>query len=130
MKSFEVSSTNDQPNNASVEASSSEPLQLKQTARWWDRLIGLLQHDGLDPNQALWIKPCCIVHTFGMRFALSLHFLDRQGQIVHSEPNVVPNQIRWCFKAHSVVEMVATTNDEALEFQKQRLSKALSLSTV
>lgn len=126
MKFFEVTSTNGESNDVPAGSSSPEPLQLKQTVRWWDRLIGLLQHDGLNPNQALWIKPCCIVHTFGMRFALSLHFLDKQGQIVHSEPNVVPNQIRWCFKAHSVVEMVAVANDEALALQKQRLNLALS----
>ncbi|RYV52216.1 DUF192 domain-containing protein [Pengzhenrongella frigida] len=45
-----------------------------------ERRTGLL---GTDPLPgALWIERCSSVHTFGMRYALDLAFLDRAGRVL------------------------------------------------
>src|SRR5580658_6350501 len=46
-----------------------------------NRMKGLLGRDGLAPGEGLWIKPCEAVHTFGMRFAIDLVYLDRKKRI-------------------------------------------------
>jgi uncharacterized membrane protein (UPF0127 family) len=53
------------------------------------RSAGLLGDASLDPEEALIIKPCWSIHTFFMRFAIDVLFLDKQGKvrkIVHSMP--------------------------------------------
>ena len=44
------------------------------------RRRGLLGRDGLDPSAALIIVPCSSVHTFFMRFAIDVVFVDRGGR--------------------------------------------------
>lgn len=41
-------------------------------------------------GQGLWIVPCHGVHTWGMRFALDLVYLDANDVVVHLEENVKP----------------------------------------
>lgn len=45
-----------------------------------DRSRGLLGRDGL--QGALLLRPATSVHTFGMRFALDVAFLDRAGRVL------------------------------------------------
>ena len=45
------------------------------------RLVGWMGRERLPQDQALWLVPCRAVHTLGMRCALDLVFLDRQGRI-------------------------------------------------
>ena len=45
------------------------------------RSKGLLGRTGLAPGEAIWIVPCESVHTFGMKFAIDLIYLDRQLRI-------------------------------------------------
>jgi uncharacterized protein len=59
------------------------------------RLLGLA---GLDPDEAgpgLLIPRCRSVHTFGMRFALDLVFLDRHGAVLGTRPRVPPRRLIW-----------------------------------
>lgn len=44
------------------------------------RSRGLLGRDGLDG--ALLLRPATSVHTFGMRFAIDVAFLDRAGRVL------------------------------------------------
>lgn len=71
------------------------------------RSKGLLGRNGLEPGEGLWIVPCESVHTFGMRFAIDLVYLDRQHRIRKIRRNVVPWRLSACLTAHSVIELAS-----------------------
>lgn len=48
---------------------------------FWTRFRGLLGRSNLAPSEGLWLKPCQQVHMLGMKFPLSVWFLDRKGQV-------------------------------------------------
>lgn len=45
------------------------------------RRKGLLGRAGLNEGEGLWIVPCEAVHTFRMKFALDLVFVDRKLRV-------------------------------------------------
>ncbi|MBV9606248.1 MAG: DUF192 domain-containing protein [Solirubrobacterales bacterium] len=77
------------------------------------RRRGLSRLDSIPADHALHIRTFS-VHTFGMRFALDLIWLDRQGTTVRVDRDVTPNRLRACFGARSVVETVAGQADAFL----------------
>jgi uncharacterized protein len=70
------------------------------------RLRGLL---GLrhPPPYALRLEGCRCVHTVGMRFALDLHWLARDGTLLRVDRGVPPGRVRACLRARAVVEVGA-----------------------
>ena len=89
------------------------------------RRTGLLKHSRLDPGDGLWIVPCEAVHTFGMRFAIDIVFLNKKRQVRKIRHAVGKRRIAVDLLAHSVLELpagtVASTNTEVgdqLEFEK------------
>lgn len=76
------------------------------------RLLGLAHLDvGAAPG-ALLIPRCSSVHTFGMRFALDLHFLDERGVAVEVRLAVPPRRFAFCGKASAVLEIPAPQGGE------------------
>ena len=71
------------------------------------RRTGLLKHDHLDPGQGLWIVPCESVHSFFMKFAIDLVYLDRQKKVRKVRHRMVPWRMSICFTAHSILELPA-----------------------
>lgn len=71
------------------------------------RLLGLAWLDGLPAGTALLIPRCRSVHTFGMRFALDVVFLDRDGNALRVARGVPPGRFRSCRQAASVLEAPA-----------------------
>ena len=71
------------------------------------RSKGLLGRSGLEPGTGIWIVPCEAVHTFFMRFAIDLIYLDRGHRIRKLCNSVRPWRISGCMRAHSVVELPA-----------------------
>jgi uncharacterized protein len=69
------------------------------------RRKGLLGRKSLSPGEGLWIKPCESVHTFFMRFAIDLVYLDRKHRVRKVKSNVGPWRLSACFLAHSVLEL-------------------------
>jgi uncharacterized membrane protein (UPF0127 family) len=69
------------------------------------RRTGLLKHSRLDPGQGLWIVPCEAVHSFGMKFAIDVVYLDRKKKVRKTRPRMVPRRISGCLLAHSVLEL-------------------------
>jgi uncharacterized membrane protein (UPF0127 family) len=78
------------------------PIILADTPR--RRLRGLLGHR-TPPSHALLLDPCRSVHTFGMRFALDLHWLDADGRPLRVDRAVRPWRVRACRAARAVVEV-------------------------
>jgi uncharacterized membrane protein (UPF0127 family) len=75
------------------------------------RLKGLAKLDAMPETTALHIPRCRSVHTFTMRFALDLIWLDKAGQVVRVDRDVPPRRLKNCFKARSVVETPGGTAD-------------------
>jgi uncharacterized membrane protein (UPF0127 family) len=75
--------------------------------RPFPRLLGLalLRRERAGPG--LLIPRCRSVHTFGMRFALDLAFLDRQGRPLREERGVRPLRVVSCRGAAAVLEVPA-----------------------
>lgn len=76
------------------------------------RRRGLARLDALAPDVALHIPGTKSVHTFGMRFALDLIWLDKGGSVTRIDRDVGPRRITFCRGARSVVETVAGSADE------------------
>ncbi len=77
------------------------------------RRRGLSRLDSLPANLGLRIRTTS-VHTFGMRFALDLIWLDKQGSVVRVDRDVPSKRLRACFRARSVVETLAGHADAFL----------------
>ena len=70
------------------------------------RLKGLLGKKLLPSGQALIIRPCSSVHTFFMRFAIDVIFVNKQDQIIRVIPDLKPfSMTRPYFHAAYVVEL-------------------------
>ncbi len=68
------------------------------------RLMGLTLMHEIPEGWALWLPRCRSVHTFGMRFALDLLWLDGEGNLVSVHFDIRPRRMRSCLRACSVVE--------------------------
>lgn len=68
---------------------------------------GLSFRDRADAGPGLLIPRCASVHTFGMRFALDLHFLDEEGRVIAVRRRVPPRRIVWQPGASAVLEIPA-----------------------
>jgi len=83
--------------------------RLELAADGASRRKGLLGRQGLLPGEGLWIRPCESVHTFFMRFAIDLVYLDRKHTVRKVKSAVGPWRVSACFSAHSVLELPAGT---------------------
>jgi uncharacterized membrane protein (UPF0127 family) len=68
------------------------------------RRQGLARVDAMPPHWGLHLKPCRSVHTFGMRFALDLVWVGRDGRVRRVDEGVAPGRVVTCLRARSVVE--------------------------
>ena len=83
-------------------ASSVELAATRKTRR-----RGLLGRDHLDATSAMMLAPCGGVHTIGMRFAIDVVFVDRQGFAVKVVRNLRPWRMALASRARAVFEMPA-----------------------
>jgi hypothetical protein len=82
-------------------------LRVLRVTHWHRRLWGLIGRRPLHSHVGLWLQPCNAVHTFGMRFALTVVFLDRSDRCLKGVWQLSPNRVVACFGASSVVEFAA-----------------------
>lgn len=75
------------------------------------RAFGLIFRKKLLTNEVFHIKPCNSVHTFGMRYAIDIVYLDKTGVILKITKNMQKRRISWCFKARSVLEFKSNASD-------------------
>ncbi len=76
----------------------------------FSRMKGLLGRTSLPAGEALMIRPCKGIHTFGMRFPIDAIFLDRNNRIVALTKDLQPNHLSRVYpEAASVVELPAGT---------------------
>ena len=71
------------------------------------RLVGLAFRRRPPTGTALVIPSCRSVHTFGMRFALDLVWLDESGDVISIEARVPAGRVRTNCRAATVIEVPA-----------------------
>lgn len=71
------------------------------------RLLGLTRLPGLPPGVGLLLPGTRSAHTFGMRFALDLVWLDRDGFVLRVDGRVPPRGVRTCLRATALLELTA-----------------------
>jgi len=76
------------------------------------RLLGLAWLDRGEAGTGLLIPRCSSVHTFGMRFALDLYFLDKWGDLLDMRRDVPPRRLAFVRGAHAVLEIPAREGGE------------------
>ena len=70
------------------------------------RMKGLLDKKYIKKGQALIIKPCDSVHTFFMRFAIDVIFVDRQQKVDLAISSLKPWRLsRLCWRAKFAIEL-------------------------
>lgn len=69
------------------------------------RLLGLAYLDRAEAGPGLLIPRCSSVHTFGMRFALDVFFLDGCGALLATHRNVSARRMAACAGASAVLEI-------------------------
>ena len=76
------------------------------------RLVGLLGRSSLKPGEALLIEPCSSVHTAFMRFTIDVVYIDKEGRVLKTVPNMRPFRAGGVFKPScSVIELPKGTID-------------------
>lgn len=70
------------------------------------RFRGLHAYPPLGLSDALVIRPCRSIQTYGMKYAIDVAFLDAAGHILKLA-TVKPAGSAWCFRSHIAVEMHA-----------------------
>ena len=73
------------------------------------RRTGLLKHESMPEGFALIIAPCNAVHTFGMRFAIDLLFVARNGTVLKVCHAVPRRRIAVSWRAFATIELAAGT---------------------
>jgi uncharacterized protein len=71
------------------------------------RRKGLLGRDRLEPGCAVVIAPSQGVHTFGMRFAIDIVAVARDGSVVKIRSHVPPRRIVMAWSAFAIIELNA-----------------------
>ncbi len=92
-----------------------------------DRMKGLLSRQGLEPGTGMWIVPCEGIHTFFMKFAIDVIYIDRKKKVRKTLRGLGPWKVSFCLSAHSVLELPAgaveasgTQRGDQLEFGPAR----------
>ena len=84
------------------------------------RRRGLLGRTQLD-DEALVIAPCNAVHTFFMKMAIDIVFVDRQGGVTRVVANVRPWRIAGALRAFATIELAPGTAAQTLTAIGHRL---------
>ncbi|MGZ4413623.1 MAG: DUF192 domain-containing protein [Gaiellaceae bacterium] len=68
---------------------------------------GLLGYAELPPRAGVMLSPASSVHTFFMRFAIDIIFLDGDWTVLAVAERVVPFRVAWKRGAAAVLELAA-----------------------
>lgn len=78
------------------------------------RMVGLLRHRRLPAGEGMVLRPCSSVHTWFMRFAIDVLFVDRQLVVLRAVHDLRPFHAAWGgWKAALAIELPAGTLRDA-----------------
>jgi uncharacterized membrane protein (UPF0127 family) len=77
---------------------------------FWTRFKGLMGRPALPAGEGLLIVPCNSVHCFGMKFAIDVLYLSREGEVLRVVPDLAPGAVGPLVRgARAVLELPAGT---------------------
>ncbi len=79
-------------------------MRVVRADTFWSRARGLGGRSDMPTDEALLIPRCRSVHTFTMRLALDLIWLDGDDRVVRIDRCVPPRRVKICLRARSVLE--------------------------
>ena len=85
---------------------------VSRTTNFLERMCGLLFSPPLNINEGLLIAPCSSIHTFGMRYAIDLVFLDKNWTIVKTVKSLKPWRMAASKTANMVLELAANSLEQ------------------
>ena len=88
------------------------------------RLRGLLGRRALPAREGMLIRRESSVHTFFMRFAIDVVFLDRSDRVLKVAPTMKPWRMTSCRKARAALELPAG------EASRRGLTPGMSLTRI
>jgi trehalose synthase len=94
------------------------------------RLLGLSRLGREEAGAGLLIPRCSSVHTFGMRFALDLVFLDGNGRPRSFRRCLPPRRIAWDRRAHAVLELPCPPGERVAAGRREARPKTMTASEV
>lgn len=86
-------------------------LRLLRTGTWQSRMRGLLGRGPPGPRSGILLIRCAAVHTFGMRYAIDVAFVARDGRVMGLRRALAPCRVALCLGAVAVVELRAGVID-------------------
>lgn len=100
--------------------------KVRTAGTFLSRLVGLLGTAAIAEGEGLWIVPCRIVHTLGMRYPIDVAFLDARGVVVGIQEGLPPNRVAHAYRdARGVLELrtgilaaTGTAPGDQVEFEK------------
>ncbi len=88
-------------------------LRVRVAKGFLDRALGLLGRVDLPPGEGLLLAPCDCIHTFFMRFAIDVVFLDAHGEVIAIHARVPAWRILHRAGATGVLELAAGAAGDA-----------------
>ena len=82
-------------------------IQLLSTENMLERACGLLKLPRLNKGQGLLINQCSSIHTFGMRYALDIVYLDRHYKVIKLIEAIKPRRMSICLRARHTLELLS-----------------------
>jgi uncharacterized protein len=99
-------------------------IVLREAKTFRARLLGLALLDHIDADEALLIRRCRSVHTFGMRFALDVVFVDADSRPLRVVRGLQPRRLASCRGAAAGIELRAGEADRLLAGLSLRRARA------
>lgn len=92
-----------------------EVSAVKVADNYWSRLKGLCWTHPEENPEALWIKPCSSIHTFGMVWPIDAVFLNRESLVIKMVMRINPWRVGpVCWNAYSVIEFFSGQWDSGM----------------
>lgn len=89
----------------------------------WSRMVGLLGNGGLADGEGLVLLPCSSIHTFFMRFAIDVLYLDKEATALKVVPSLKPFRFSGVLRhAHYTVELPVGTIERSNTSPGDRLA--------
>ncbi len=95
---------------------------VREAGDFFTRLLGLMYKKDLPSGQALLLAPCNSIHTFGMKFAIDVIFLDPDGIVLKVIRSLGRGKIVGIVPGgHTVLEMKAGSLPNGIELDGKKI---------
>ena len=92
---------------------------------FFSRLRGLLGKKSLASDEGLWLDACHSIHTFFMKFAIDVVFIDADGRVVALYARVAPGKIVAAKRAVHTIELPAGVSERVGLKEGQRVKRGV-----